>query len=482
MKQPYPHLRLAAAFLLLITSFIIYSCSKGRYIGDEPTPDETAAQMKEWLNVQKSASANHQAADELATQAGWEHAYTFAGDSGKHYQVVQLADTSTHSYEDSGKGLSRYLVVEKKDGQTIRANVYEFFGNRQQLQEQGGLFIANFSKSRLDGFTGELARYSWQGGAEEVRTYAGGNLYSRQVMIAKPKSGNRVTQSGKKVATMQCYDYWWYTYIDGRLVAVDFMYTRCSEGPDECQMNSIRSNKGVLKLKVMCGAGGGGEDPVNPPEVPAVDTVKKNLCPSMTSAEIEAFNTNYNAILDGTCLQKALIKSLGATGRQLNICIQGGLTLNGNPVNATSESTGNITFNDITDFDSRIMMDEFFHQVQFSQYGYPLTTGGVGKPNIEFESDLFRDIARGTNDAFANAEQSSRDEYITWLNNITHNGTYIPKSWSEIAPNANAEQQYYHIVELYNNSFVSGTPHHGIIDYNRRPFALIDVINKSNCN
>ena len=85
MKQPYPHLRLIAALLLLVTSFIIYSCSKGTYIGDEPTPDETAAQMKEWLNVQKKDS---KAAAGLMLQAEWGKAHSLQADSGYFYQVV----------------------------------------------------------------------------------------------------------------------------------------------------------------------------------------------------------------------------------------------------------------------------------------------------------------------------------------------------------------------------------------------------------
>ena len=85
MTKPYHRLRLIAALLLLVTSFIIYSCTKGTYIGDEPTPDETAAQMKEWLSAQKKDS---RAAARLMVQAEWGKAHSLQADSGYFYQVV----------------------------------------------------------------------------------------------------------------------------------------------------------------------------------------------------------------------------------------------------------------------------------------------------------------------------------------------------------------------------------------------------------
>ncbi|MES2060935.1 MAG: hypothetical protein V4456_03390 [Bacteroidota bacterium] len=223
------------------------------------------------------------------------------------------------------------------------------------------------------------------------------------------------------------------------------------------------------------------------PEPVVVDTVKivKQFCDNLTEAQKGIIVNTVMEFKNYNCLTTYLYNTIASGTSGYSFCI--------------SPGTGNATYNPgtksinfTTDFAatfSNILGHELFHGYQdmyypggTTAYGRNAATGvaSPGFSNIEFEQAVFNDILyKGENTAFHQGTQAQQDAYRNWINTITNGSTSYPKLTVGTTAYNNFITQYNSFLTQF--STIPGGTYSGTT-INLNPSALINLLNKSNCN
>lgn len=77
------------------------------------------------------------------------------------------------------------------------------------------------------------------------------------------------------------------------------------------------------------------------------------------------------------------------------------------------------------------------------------------------------------------AQQTVKDEYEDWVNDITNNNTTYPKQFSDFGVDANNVNKYYHFLGLFYQH--SSYANIGLKHNSMQPNALLNIFSTSNC-
>jgi hypothetical protein len=399
-----------------------------------------------------------------------------------NYLIAALPDTSNKIFNQ--QKVRRYLIVEEQNLKVTQGYIYEILATDNDFATHEQELLKGFANIKIsNNFGGNLSKFMINGIILESTEYINGKLNAYKRLYTRQANTNKVILGLKKTIN-SCSDWYLVTYYTDGSEVWTYLGRTCICS----QTNSIRNSKGLLSVKLLCDQGG--SPPSDTPCVPQSQSIKNGklifvvsdppcapvdspkvvhiaLCNDFTVAEKNDFQTEYGYIINGNCLQQSLITALGATGKHISIC-KGTVPAG---ANASSDPDGDITWRDGLAFYTDMLSEEFFHEVQFSAY-IGRTLSNV---NIEFEASILRDMINGTSDALQNTGLQDRTDYTNWLKSITNNYTSFPQSITDIMPDNNAKEQYFHMMDLYNSQYDASSTHHGTVDRNFNPLALFEV-------
>ena len=225
------------------------------------------------------------------------------------------------------------------------------------------------------------------------------------------------------------------------------------------------------------------DNPRNPPcqvQQPVKDTVLVKFCDNVSQAQCTAIQNTINTFKNANCVSRFLFSSVGSniTSYCINSATIGNVNFN--------PTTGSITFssNDAASPAFTYLLEhEYFHAYQNISYQNGVATYGknpnTGAPNpgfvnIEFEQAVFNDVVNGGNQAFVNGTQDQKNMYLSWLSQLTNNGTAYPKLSSS---NTDFINKYNGFLNEYNS--LSGNPYSSQV-INLTPQAFINIFNNTN--
>jgi hypothetical protein len=200
---------------------------------------------------------------------------------------------------------------------------------------------------------------------------------------------------------------------------------------------------------------------------------------NMTSSQKASVNEVLEELVLYTCIGKALYVQIAAAASpggtsKFNWYVDASI----NTPASYNPSTRTFKFKSQEDINLYNLSEELFHAYQNTHYSggtaQYLTTG---RPNIEFEAKVFRDLMASDKTmvnpwSIGTVQNVEYENYLSWIRTLTNDGNRYPHSYSEMS------NQYYH----YMNEFVRSYPEYNdpvIPDMD--PTALFTLINSSNC-
>ena len=314
MKQPYPIMRLFAVFLIVVIACCIHSCKKDNQHneGHIITTDNTVAEIKEWLSIQKDDSV---AVQKIIISAQWDKARSIGADSSV-YQLVPLSTTNVAKFEVDKK-IQRYLVLQRQQGAVTGGYIYEMFGSSDDLLKNENELIAGFASKKLNfAFTGNLAKFTLNGEFDEANIYQNGMLLQyRKLYKTNTNASKAIQTTDKKIAGLRCTDWYLVTEYSDGTVTSEYLGRTCY-CDDQQQSTAIRDNKGSMTIKLACADGGGGssdpggDGPCPPQTSQSVKNNKVVLTVKLSSCDIVVVPPKIINIVKDPCLRKMVDASI----------------------------------------------------------------------------------------------------------------------------------------------------------------------------
>lgn len=194
---------------------------------------------------------------------------------------------------------------------------------------------------------------------------------------------------------------------------------------------------------------------------------------NMTSSEKAGLNEVLEELVTYTCIGKTLYAQIAATNVKFNMYMDPTI---GSPA-SYSPSTRTIRFKSASAINLVSFSEELFHAYQ-DLVAYPGGTSQylpIGRPNIEFEAKVWRDMMSLNSPVdlgVTTVQTDESDAYYLWLVGLTNGGTEYPDSFVPMS------SMYYH----YLNEFLESYPaYNDPVIPTMTPDALLQLVNVSPC-
>jgi hypothetical protein len=428
--------------------------------------------------------------------------------------ALKGAELSQFSYN---KAYSRAYFLMMNDGKTYSAYIMVIMADSAYVNNDLSKLNNNTYRKHDADFSGMVLYFTPKG------VYSGGYLYKNGQLVTAPSDSQNTEITNNKKTTDDttlpisgqtvCIAWFLDTYVNEVLVNSVYLYTTCYGGgggsggtsgssggtgsppppAPPCKTGTSTGtgyNVGVNSSTAPIGgapppSGGGFPPPTTtttttPCTIPD-DGFKVIFCAGLTSTEQASIQSTITAFSTEDCASKFLYNFF--SDQTFSFCIGAGA---GDSNAYFSAANNSITFSsDIaaTPAYADLLEHEFFHAYQnatypggTSAYGQNATTGikSAGYVNIEFEQAVFNDISTNRRQAFEDGSPAQQEQYNTWLNGLTADGTVYP----QLSPSSPGYTQF---INTY-NSFLSqfndlpGNPYNSDI-ISLAPQALINLFN-----